>query len=157
MGEKDKNKDKNKKNKDPNENQEKGKEKIDDRKDDDPTKDEEPTPPPRKTTPPTWADCDQGYSGVDCDECVDGYSMLNGVCTKLPEVGCYTPGTHSVTRSKCNCKPGCEGPGLVVVKCLWLKFVIVHLNMRVTHASCAQKIMKEKTTGIVSLWTICSN
>jgi len=119
--EKDKNKDKNKKNKDPNENQEKGKEKIDDRKDDDdedndrieivdPTKDEEPTPPPRKTTPPTKSDCDQGYSGVDCDECVDGYSMLNGVCTKLPEVGCYTPGTHSVTRSKCNCKPGCEGP-----------------------------------------------
>jgi len=116
---KDKNEDKNDKNKDPNENQKKGKEKIDDRNDDedkgrieivDPTRnEEEPTPPPRRT-PPTKTDCEQGYAGVDCDECAEGYSMLNGVCTKLPEVGCYTPGTHSVTRSNCNCKPGCEGP-----------------------------------------------
>ena len=70
----------------------------------DPTRnEEEPTPPPRRT-PPTKTDCEQGYAGVDCDECAEGYSMLNGVCTKLPEVGCYTPGTHSVTRSNCNCK-----------------------------------------------------
>ena len=55
--------------------------------------------------PPSRTVCNEGYTGVDCRQCAEGYTPYEGGCTRYPDTYCSVAGSIGVNADRsCRCK-----------------------------------------------------
>ena len=65
--------------------------------------------------PPSRIICNEGYTGVNCQECAEGYTPYEGGCTRYPDTYCSVAGSIGLNADQtCECKV-CFSYGAVIV------------------------------------------